>query len=167
MLDDYGGEYVEKNISLKSYYTKDDRFNAHISNDGKTMTRLLVIGAVLLAFLCLCMYFIMKSTIMNRIREIGIYRAIGVTKKNVNFRFAVETGVVVTLSVIVGFLAASGIVWYVLNVSTFAENLFYYPVWIALITVGVLYAVSITCGMLPLLRLIRKTPAEILAKYDI
>ena len=167
MLDDYGGEYVEKNISLRSYYTKDDRFNAHISNDGKTMTRLLVIGAVLLAFLCLCMYFIMKSTIMNRIREIGIYRAIGVTKKNVNFRFAVETGVVVTLSVMVGFLAASGIVWYVLNVSTFAENLFYYPVWIALITVGVLYAVSITCGMLPLLRLIRKTPAEILAKYDI
>ena len=76
--------------------------------------------------MCLCMYFIMKSTIMNRIREIGIYRAIGVTKKNVNFRFAVETGVVVTLSVMVGFLIASGVVWYVLNVSTFAENLFFY-----------------------------------------
>ncbi|MBR7020585.1 MAG: ABC transporter ATP-binding protein/permease [Lachnospiraceae bacterium] len=165
--DDYNGYYVEKNVSLRAYYTEDDRFYAHISNNGKVMRRLLVIGAVMLAFMCLCMYFIMKSTIMNRIREIGIYRAIGVTKKNVNFRFAVETGVVVTLSVMVGFLIASGVVWYVLNVSTFAENLFFYPVWLALIVIGVLYMVSITCGMLPLLRLIRKTPAEILAKYDI
>ena len=165
--DDYNGYYVEKNVSLRAYYTEDDRFYAHISNNGKVMRRLLVIGAVMLAFMCLCMYFIMKSTIMNRIREIGIYRAIGVTKKNVNFRFAVETGVVVTLSVMVGFLISSGVVWYVLNVSTFAENLFFYPVWLALIVIGVLYMVSITCGMLPLLRLIRKTPAEILAKYDI
>ena len=118
-------------------------------------------------FLCMCMYFIMRSSIINRIREIGIYRAIGVTKKNLNFRFAVETGVMVTLSVMIGVVAASGIIWYVLHKSNLSENLFYYPVWMAVTVVVFLYAVCILCGMLPLVRLGRKTPAEILAKYDI
>ncbi|MBO4652592.1 MAG: ABC transporter ATP-binding protein/permease [Lachnospiraceae bacterium] len=155
------------NKSLHSYYDDEDRFSEHIVDTGKKSTRLLTIGAVLLLFMCLCMYFIMKSTIMSRIREIGIYRAIGATKKNVRFHFTIETAVVVTCSVIMGFVVASAIVWYILNVSSLAENLFYYPSWLALILLVVLYVVSILCGMLPLLRLLRKTPSEILAKYDI
>ena len=155
------------NKSFQAYYDKDDRFSEHIRDTGKGATRLLTIGAVLLLFMCLCMYFIMKSTIMSRIREIGIYRAIGATKKNVRFHFMVETAVVITLRVIVGFTFASVAVWYILSITSLAENLFYYPIWIALILLAVLYVVCIICGMLPLLRLLRKTPSEILAKYDI
>ena len=153
--------------SYKSVYTKSDRFFGHIRSDGKEMAKLLIIGAGILVFLCLCMYFIMRSNIINRIREVGIYRAIGVTKKNMRFRFAVETGVVVTCSVMVGFLSASIVIRYIMKASAFAENLFYYPLWYAAIVFAFLYIVCIICGMIPLTRLLRKTPAEILAKYDI
>lgn len=153
--------------SFQAVYTKSDRFFGHVRSDWKEMAKLLIIGAGILLFLCLCMYFIMKSNIINRIREVGIYRAIGVTKKNMRFRFAVETGVVVACSVMVGFLFATIVIKYILHVSTLAGKLFYFPLWYAAIVLAFLFVVCIICGMIPLIRLLRRTPAEILAKYDI
>ncbi|MBR7020587.1 MAG: ABC transporter ATP-binding protein/permease [Lachnospiraceae bacterium] len=118
---------------------------------------------VIVGFMSLCMYFIMKSMIMNRTKEIGIYRAIGVTKKNVMFRFAVEAGVVVTFSLIIGYILGSAVSFFVQANTT----LFYYPVWYALIILVFLYALGIFCGVIPVLLILRKTPSAILAKYDI
>ena len=36
-----------------------------------------------------------------------------------------------------------------------------------LASLALLYAISALCGTLPVLRLLRKTPSEILSKYDI
>ena len=109
----------------------------------------------------------MRSTVMSRMREIGIYRSIGASRKNVVFRFAVETGIVVTFSVMLGYLAASAVVWYILKSGGSATTWLYYPLWMALLIIVLLYAICIPCGILPVLRLIRKTPSEIMAKYDI
>lgn len=166
----FGNQYNSGDPEFVSYhaiYTATDRFHAHTINDRKTMLKLVAVGGILLAFLCLCMYFIMKSNIINRIREVGIYRAIGVTKKNMKFRFIVETGVVVTLSVMVGYLIASFVVRYILSAGTFADSLFYYPLWLAAGVLVVLYVVCIFCGIIPVIRVLRRTPAEILSKYDI
>ena len=159
--------YNEEHASYQAYYTNETRFRDHLAGKSTISTRYLTVGAALLFLMCLCMYFIMRSTIISRIREIGIYRAIGVRRNNVRFRFAIETGVVVTCSVFVGFLVASVAVWYILSAGNLAGELFYYPLWMALCVLAVLYIVCIFFGMFPLLRLLRKTPSEILAKYDI
>ena len=151
----------------KAYYTPEDRFDRSYVTIGSHVKQFLFIWVGVLVLMCICMYFIMKSTVMGRMREIGIYRAIGTSSKNVVFRFAVETGVVVTMSVILGYLAASAVVWYILNNSGMAGRLLYYPLWIAVLVGLLLYAVCIPCGILPVLRLAKKTPSEILAKYDI
>ena len=151
----------------KAYYTPEDRFDRSYVAIGSHVKQFLFIWVGVLVLMCICMYFIMKSTVMGRMREIGIYRAIGTSSKNVVFRFAVETGVVVTMSVILGYLAASAVVWYILNNSGMAGRLLYYPLWIAVLVGLLLYAVCIPCGILPVLRLAKKTPSEILAKYDI
>lgn len=123
------------------------------------------IGTVL-CLLSLCIYFIMKANFMNCIREVGIYRAIGVTKKNILFKVGVESVVVTTLSTFVGYLAASIFITSLKDNMMFS-TMFYYPLWMAIGLVIILYLVSLLFGLLPAISLLRKTPSEILSKYDI
>ncbi len=123
--------------------------------------------AILLILMSVCMYFIMRSVLMSRIKEVGIYRAIGVTRKNLCFRFLIEALVLTTLTVFIGFLVSSGGLIYLLSTSTLMASMMYYPVWLAGIVLVILYALSAICGILPILSLTRKSPAAILAKYDI
>ncbi|MBO4686780.1 MAG: ABC transporter permease, partial [Lachnospiraceae bacterium] len=147
--------------------TPEYRFRELFKSVRRTVWKLFIAWTVVLGLMCVCMLFIMKSNIMNRTREIGIYRAIGVSGKNILFRFAVEIGVVVTFSVFIGYLLSSVIVRFILKHGGMAESLLYYPWWLALLVLGFLYAVCIVCGIFPVWRILRKTPSEILAKYDI
>ena len=104
---------------------------------------------------------------MNRIKEIGIYRAIGVSKKNLKFRFAIESLVLTLLTLGVGFLFTSVFVSLCLKASKMVSEIFFYPLWYALILLGFLCLLGVLCGILPIVSLLRKTPSEILAKYDI
>jgi ABC-type antimicrobial peptide transport system permease subunit len=113
------------------------------------------------------MYFIMRSSLMNRIREIGIYRAIGVSKRNILLRFGVEASLVSAGTVLVGYLVSGIFIRLLEHISPNAETIFYYPTWYALLVMVVLLGETILCGILPVISLLRKTPSEILAKYDV
>ncbi|MBR2010293.1 MAG: ABC transporter ATP-binding protein/permease [Clostridia bacterium] len=127
----------------------------------------LVAMAVVLVLMSICMYFIMRSSLMNRVREIGIWRAIGVSRRNLAFRFLVEALVLTVLTVFVGYLVSSIFVYACMSLTPLMAEIFFYPIWLALGVLLVLIAVSLLCGTLPILLLLRKSPAEILAKYDI
>ncbi len=127
----------------------------------------LIIMAVLLALMSVCMYFIMRSALMNRIKEVGVYRAIGVSRKNLVFRFFTESLVLTTLTVLIGFLISSVVMKLWLVISPLMSDLFFYPLWMAGGLLVILYAICLFCGTVPILSLLRKTPSEILAKYDI
>ncbi|MBO7177210.1 MAG: ABC transporter permease, partial [Clostridia bacterium] len=116
--------------------------------------------------ICLCIYFMMRSSVMHRVKEIGVYRAIGVSRKNLVFRFAVETLVLITLSAFVGYLIAAVTIAHLASVSVISSVL-YFPWWLALGLFALLYGASVLFGILPVVILTRKTPSAILAKYDI
>ncbi len=149
-----------------SITTPDDIRRELMSERKSGIIQNIVALAVIVAMMSLCMYFIMRSSLMVRIKEIGIYRAIGVSKKNMLFKFFVETFLLTTLTVFIGYLFMS-IVMASLGTSALMTMFLYYPLWLALAVLVVLYLVCIVCGMLPILMLLRKTPSEILAKYDI
>lgn len=127
----------------------------------------LIAIVVLLSIMSVCMYFIMRSALMNRIKEVGIYRAIGVSKKNLIFKFFTEALVLATLTVLIGYLVTSVFIFTCLKLSPLVASIFFYPLWMAGIVLAVLYALSLICGTLPIFSLLRKTPSQILAKYDI
>ncbi len=147
--------------------TPDDIFDRLISEKLETIVAGLIAMAVILVLMSVCMYFIMRSSLMNRIKEVGIYRAIGVSKKNLVFKFLIEAIVLTTLTVFVGYLLTSAFLVACLSASAMVESIFFYPVWLAGALLVLLYALSLICGTLPILSLLRKTPSEILAKYDI
>ncbi len=144
--------------SIKEEKTKE----AYVSVIGQ-----IVAFAVLLVLMSACVYFIMRSCIMGRIKEIGIYRAIGVSRKNLLFRYFAEALTVTSLTALVSFLLASAFIWLCLSISSYVSLIFFYPVWLALLLLLLIYAVCTFFGVLPVMSLLKKTPSQILSKYDI
>ena len=155
------GEYY------KTIMTPDDIMDELISDQSETITGTLIALVAILVIMAVCMYFIMRASLMSRIREVGIYRAIGVSKKNILFRFGVESALLSLLTVIVGYLATSVFIWLALGLSPMVAEIFFYPPWYALIVLVILGAMSLVSGLLPVFGLLGKTPSEILAKYDV
>ena len=152
---------------MHTILTPDLVFENIIEDQLQSITGGLIAMAVILVIMSVCMYFIMRSSLMSRIKEVGIYRAIGVSKKNLVFKFLAEAFVLATLTVFIGYLATSAFLYACVSLSGLVSSVFYYPFWLAGAVLILLYALSLICGIVPILSLLRKTPSEILAKYDI
>ena len=145
----------------------DNVFDELISDKTEEIIISIIVMSVMLFIMSICMYFIMRSSLMNRIKEVGIYRAIGVSKKNLVFRFLVEATVLTTLTVLIGYLFSSVFLTLCMGMSTLMKTVFFYPFWFALVILAILYAMCLFFGIVPIISLLRKTPSEILSKYDI
>ncbi len=155
------------NEYIKPVVTPNDVLNDLMKENRTAIIAGLVTIGVILVILCVCMYFIMRSALMSRIKEIGIYRAIGVSKKNITFRFFIESCVLALFTVFVGYLGASVFIWVCVGMSSLVADVFFYPLWLALADFMILAVLCIACGILPVTLLLSKTPAQILAKYDV
>ena len=167
-------EYLNKNYSdlkVMGYYEpfySPNYFKETITSEfQEEIVSKIITMVVLFALLSVCMYFIMRSSLIIRIKQIGIYRAIGVNKRNLVFKFLIESLVLTTLTVGLSFVLLSCYLWINLGISSLISELLYYPVWLALGLLVLLYTVCSVCGILPIVTLLRKTPSEILSKYDI
>lgn len=147
--------------------TPDSIFDDIIEDQTDEIVTSMITMAVILVLMSLCIYFIMRSSLMNRIKEVVIYRAIGVSKKNLVFKFFIEAIVLTTLTVFIGYLVISAFLFLALGMSSMVAEIFYYPLWLAGADLIVLYVISLFFGTLPILSMLRKTPSGILAKYDI
>lgn len=147
--------------------TPDNVFDELISDKTEEIIISIIVMSVMLFIMSICMYFIMRSSLMNRIKEVGIYRAIGVSKKNLVFRFLVEATVLTTLTVLIGYLFSSIFLTLCMGMSTLMKTVFFYPFWFALVILAILYAMCLFFGIVPIISLLRRTPSEILSKYDI
>ncbi|MBQ9112184.1 MAG: ABC transporter ATP-binding protein/permease [Clostridia bacterium] len=164
------GEFSELETpypDMKAVLTPDGIFKQTVQENSLEIIAGIITLAVILAIMSVCMYFIMRSSLMNRIKEIGIYRAIGVSKKNLVFKFFIEAVVLTTLTVFIGYLAVSAFLFICLGASPLVSVVLYYPLWMAGAILVILYALSLFCGTLPIMSLLRKTPSAIIAKYDI
>ena len=155
------------NKYYKAIITPNQIFKDVIREKTTSIVTSLITMAIILVLMSVCMYFIMRSSLMNRIKEIGVYRAIGVSKKNLVFKFFIESLLLTTMTVFVGYLVISAFMFIALGASSIISQILYYPIWLALADLIVLYAISLFFGTLPILSLLSKTPSEILSKYDI
>lgn len=168
-------EYLKREFSdiktgkdyMPAMLTPDELFEENISEKYTEILTSIIAMAVILAVMSVCMYFIMRSSLMNRIKEVGIYRAIGVSKKNLIFRFFIEALLLTSLTVLIGYLLTSAFLGAALGMSPMMETFLYYPLWLAVAVLALLYALCLFFGTLPILSLLRKKPSEILSKYDI
>ena len=83
------------------------------------------------------------------------------------FKFFVEAAVLATLTIFTGYLISSAFIFVCTGTSALMSSIFYYPVWLALSVLILIFSITVFFGTLPIMLLLRKTPSQILSKYDI
>ena len=152
-------------IESESLYDslKEEYFDAiKLESTGIIMFSLIVLGASSLSY-----YFIIRSSLISRIYEISVYRALGVSKMDIRKIFVTEIVLKTSISSAVGFLATS---WFLMRIQSMAADYYefiYFNFWNVILGLGVIYGINILAGLIPVSDLLRKTPAEILSKYDL
>lgn len=162
--------FIQSNITKTEtpyLYTPEYYYQEAISSRLIDIVSAFTSLVILLVILSVCMYIIMRSALMSRIKEIGIYRAIGVKKGNIVFRFFIEALVLTTFTVAIGYLLSLITLIFLGASSPILATIVYYPFWLAVLVLIGLYGICSLCGIIPVSLLLRKTPSEILSKYDI
>ncbi len=158
--------FLNSRFGADGFYSPDDILEQQLSEVTATAVSGGISILVVLGLMCLCIFFIMRSSFMSRLREVGIQRAIGVTRRNLTFRFAVETLFLNLVTTVPGFLATTLFITSLSDSMLFSE-IFFFPAWLAITLFVIITAAALLFGILPAYLLLRKTPSEILSKYDI
>lgn len=122
---------------------------------------ILIVGGALLAF-----YFVMRSSMIARIYEISVYRALGVKRHEIVTSFGIEIITLTTISTFLGYIFMSIILGFISN-SPLGVLLNYKVDFLSfLIGFVIIYGINLIIGLLPVFGLLRKTPAQIISSYD-
>lgn len=125
-------------------------------------TTLVLVGVTLVGF-----YFVIRSSLIERIYEIAVYRALGVKKSEIARSFLVEIITITTITSFIGFVLMSYILSVIQKGFIGQLNFFYVNSLSVISGILVVYGLNIIAGLLPIFMLLRKTPAQILSQYDI
>jgi ABC-type lipoprotein export system ATPase subunit len=143
-------------IQLENY--REDRVREGIG----TITFILVV----LGISALSYFLVIRSSLLARIYEVSVYRALGVSRWDIHKMFLVETLLVSTLTSVVGYSLMILLLWRLqVLLEDFTTIVRITPL-STLTGVLLIYLVNALSGLIPVTNLLRKTPAEILSKYD-
>lgn len=142
---------------------RDAQMDQQLRQVQQRITSIIVIVVGIIIYI----FFMMRSSMLSRIKEIGIYRSIGATKRDIFKIFFGEIIALTTLGSLTGYLAMSLLITRVQAMLGDLIDVFYLPWYFFLGGIVLIYVINILFGMLPIFGLLRKTPAQINAKYDI
>ena len=157
----------DTDLELKNTY--DNEYDTLKMLNNETMTIFGILGTICLIATAIMVFFLMRSKMVNDIYNIGVYRSLGSSKWKIYLKYFCDTLVMVTLTALISY----GVTLFLYFTSSSSINdflgltIFSSGILIPALGVGVLYLVNIVFGLLPIFTLLTKTPAEIMAKYDI
>lgn len=125
------------------------------------------IVVIFLGFTLIGFYFVIKSSMISRIKEIGIYRALGIKRIEILLMFVFEILILTTLSTFVGYIIGNLLLNSLTNSLLGVLNIFKINILSFFLGIIIAYIFNLLAGLLPVMMLLRKTPSEILTKYDI
>ncbi len=125
-----------------------------------------ILAMVVLIIAVIEIFLIMRASFLSRIKEVGIYRAIGVKKFDVYKMFMGEICAITTISSMPGYLFMLYIIKELSEVSYFKE-VYMFNGTVIIASLLIIYVSNILFGLLPVFNTLRKTPAEILSRKDV
>ncbi|MDD4069899.1 MAG: ABC transporter ATP-binding protein/permease [Candidatus Izemoplasmatales bacterium] len=149
-------------INTGDYYY-DDFETSLLAVNGFKITRIVVIIIGIVIYI----YFMMRSSMLNRIKEIGVYRAIGASKRDIYKIFLSEIIAFTIVGSVISYFAMSFILLRLQASVSEYLTLFVLPPHLFIGGIVGIFVLNIVFGMLPIITLLIKKPAEITSKYDI
>lgn len=156
--------------ALGGYVAQDEYDNAlTIAKEQRQLVLLSSLGTAgfVIGFALIGFFFIIRSSLISRIYEISVYRALGVKKSEIFRSFLIEIVLLTTISTFVGYVLGS------IAISKLQEGLLgtfnFFKINPLTFTLGLIvtYLINVLAGLFPVYMLLRKTPAQILSQYDI
>ena len=137
----------------------------YLESKEKGMRSSLLLALAVLIISIVEIYLIMRASFMSRIREVGVYRAVGVKKMDVRRIFLGEILAITVMAGIPGYAFGCYMLYRIIQSQTLGANFVFSPL-IAAAGLGIIFLVNIFFGMLPLVRTLRQKPADILSRVD-
>ena len=162
---------LDKSINysnILNYYDINKQIVTHnnfVSNQNKIY---IVIG--LIVVLIIYIYFTHRSRLFDDVKKIGILRAIGKTRKDITLSYLVQGFLESIFTLTLGFIFSSVLYAIFFNINAnennvvsrcFYQNPLYYLIFILILIINIFFSA------LPSILLMRNTPSEIIAKYDV
>ncbi|MBR0128153.1 MAG: ABC transporter ATP-binding protein/permease [Firmicutes bacterium] len=154
----------EQGVNVKDAFQESkDRY---VKDKWSSMKSMLVMAGIILAISFIEIFLMIRASFLSRIREVGVYRAIGVKKADIYKLFSGEIFAITTLAGLPAFLFMALVLMKLSKVTYFSDIFLMNPpvVFVCLILI---YGLNLLFGLLPVWKVIRKTPAEILSRTDI
>lgn len=161
--ESYFEEFDYEIISVKTYQ---DKYT--LKEHQKSQITLPIVIVILLVLVILLTYFSNRSKIIGEIQNLGVLRSIGKSKKSIINQKIYYNIIQSTFTSVVGYAIAWIFYNYFANAfgaitnQTTTMNAF-----IIILGIVVIYIINVFVGILPSLFLLKKTPSEIISKYDI
>ncbi len=159
---EYFKEYYDANI-VDSYENSKNQY----LEKREVVTKLTITSSIVVLIISLIeMFLMLRSSFLSRIKEVGIYRAIGLKKKDIYIMFSGEILAITTIASIPGVLLGAYIFYNLSKMQLLANELFV-NVPLVIITILIIYIFNLLFGLYPVFLTIRKRPAQILSRTDI
>jgi len=153
-----------ENLNIKDSYLKSKE---EYKNEVKSrITITLIIAGIILGISLIEIFLMIRSSFLSRVKEVGILRAIGVKKIDICKMFLGEIFAITTIASLPGYLFMTYILKTLTSISLFAGQ-YLLNSFVLIASLIVIYGFNILIGLLPVLNVIRKTPAQILSRTDI
>ena len=156
--------FKDAQINVKDTYAesrkkyKDDIWSSVVSS--------LILAGVMLVISFIEIFLIIRASFLSRVKEVGVYRAIGVKKGDIYKMFMGEILAVTTIASMPGFAFMAYILSKLSQMQWF-EDMFYMDSMVLALCAVLIYGFNIVFGLMPVFRTIRKTPAAILSRTDV
>ncbi len=132
-----------------------------------SFTGIFIFSIITIAASALSYYFIIRSSMLNRIYEIGVYRSLGVKRFDLIKMFWIEILILTTLSSLIGYTLMFFFLRYINEQTREFIEIMNLSVFTYFSGFVLLYLINSLFGLLPLFRVLSKTPAEINSTYDL
>lgn len=151
-----------KLVSLHDY-----QYNIYLKGQRKSQIISLVISLVLLLVVFVYTYLSARSRMINEIYNLGVYRCLGKSKKDIKKDVKYYAFAQTSVSSVAGYLlVVAGYLYLGLKFDGLFSKFTTKPAYLIL-GIFILYISNILISLIPYQVLLKKTPSEIISKYDI
>lgn len=154
----------EYSLNIIDRYEKDKQ--SYINYKKTEIKSAVIFAGIILAISLVEIYLMIRSSFLSRIKEIGVLRAIGVKKKDIYRMFVGEIISITTIASMPGICLMTYILSQVTKIP-YVDRMFIVNFKTVGISILIVYLFNIIVGLLPLFKVLRKTPAAILARHDV
>ncbi len=155
-----------KKLNLNIYNTYENSMNSYRKSVKDSNNSTLIVSGIMLLISLIEMFLMSRSSFLSRIKEIGIYRAIGVKTLDIYKMFYGEIFAITSIASLPGVLFMA----YILkNISTvkYLDSLFVISPLVVCLTIIFVYLFNFIIGLIPVFNVIRKKPSKILSRNDL